>query len=274
METKCWVPNQSTDWTTNQPMNPMTQQLVYRLTCIPTDLPAAWWQTIPLTDILLDHPANWPSYTLTDSCTHLPTYLLTNSPSNTLTPYQLLTNQPTNWSTEWLTDWPTKQEIPYVCWTLKVYYHIHEGPPLVPFLGQMNSVQALLSYFVYIHFNLPFVCWSSKAPLALRCPYQNSGCISLFPLTCNMPCLSHPPWFYHFNNIWRSVTTMKLFTLQCCPSSCYFLCLISSCLPLSSVLEHFQPYVSSCNVGYQVSHTRPNNRQGYSSVCFNIFIFK
>jgi len=102
METKCWVPNQSTNWTTNQPTNPMTQQLVYRLTHIPTNLPAASWQIISLTDTLLDHPANWPSYTLTDSCTHQLTYLLTNSPSDPLTPCQLLTNQPTNWPTEWL----------------------------------------------------------------------------------------------------------------------------------------------------------------------------
>lgn len=172
-----------------------------------------------------------------------------------------------------MTDWPTKQEIPHVWWTLKVYYHVHEGPPLVPFLGQMNPVQALLSYFIYIHFNLPFICWSSKAPLALRFPYQNFGCISFFPHTCNMPCLYHPPWFYYFNNIWCSIRTMKLFAVQCCPSSCYFLCLVPSCLPLCSVLEHFQPYVSSCNVRYQVSHAHTKQQARLQFCIFECFCF-
>jgi hypothetical protein len=73
------------------------------------------------------------------------------------------------------------QEIHLILWNCKVHYRIHNRPPLVLVLSQINPVHAVPSYIFTIHFHIlrfppRSVAWS----LAFRFTDQTSACIWLY----------------------------------------------------------------------------------------------
>jgi hypothetical protein len=46
------------------------------------------------------------------------------------------------------------QQNPCLLWNLKVHYHVHKSPPLIPALCQKKPIQILTPYCFKIHFNI------------------------------------------------------------------------------------------------------------------------
>ena len=125
----------------------------------------------------------------------------------------------------------------------KVHYRVHNSPPPVPVMNQMNPVYLNTSDYFTINFNIITLSMtrSSKWSPSVRFPHQKSVRIYPLPHTCYMPHQAHFSWSDHANNIWWGVQFMKLLIMKFSPVSCYLRPLRPKYPPKHSILEHPQP---------------------------------
>jgi hypothetical protein len=114
-----------------------------------------------------------------------------------------LTNQPTNQPTNQLTPRSSletnirsaTQEVSLLFWNPTVHYCVNKNPPLLPILIQINPVHTFPPYFSKIHYNiiLPSAHILPSGLFLSGFPTKNFYAFTLFPRTCCMTRLSHPP---------------------------------------------------------------------------------
>jgi len=149
-----------------------------------------------------------------------------------------------------------------------------QRPHPVPILSLLGPGHILTSHFPKIPYNiiLPSTPGSYKWSLSLRFPHQNTVYASPLHHTCYMPRPSHCSLFYHPNNTWGGVQIIKLLVIQFSLLLCYLVPLRPKYSPLHTILKHLHPT-------FLPQYERPcftlilNNRQNYSSVHFNLYIF-
>jgi len=117
-------------------------------------------------------------------------------------------------------------------WNQKVHYRLHNSPPLVPILTQINPVYSLLSllsiYFNNIHASLTM---SPTRSFSFRF-------LHFFPQPFPTLRTSHHPLFHHFNNIRRRAQIMKLLVTHFSPVPRYLVPLRPKHPPQHPILEH------------------------------------
>ena len=112
------------------------------------------------------------------------------------------------------------QEIHLILWNQKVHYRIHNSPPPVPILSQLDPVHTPTSHFLKIHLKiiLPSTPGSHMWSIFLRYSHQNLY-VSTLPYTRYMPRPPHSSRYDHPNNIgWLHI--IKLLIMQFSPFLC------------------------------------------------------
>jgi hypothetical protein len=115
------------------------------------------------------------------------------------------------------------QGIPRILWNPKVRYRIHNRPPHVPVLSQINLVHAphhaSWESILILSSDLRLCLPSGLFPLGL--PHQNPICACPVLHTCHMTHPSYSFLFDHANNIWWAVQTTKPLVMYFSPLPCY-----------------------------------------------------
>ena len=99
--------------------------------------------------------------------------------------------QSPSWEANWFA---ASQEIPRISRNPKVHYRIHNSPPPVPILSQLDPALTPTSHFLKIHLHiiLPYTPGSSKWSLSLRFPHQNFVYTSILPPSIRVICPARP----------------------------------------------------------------------------------
>jgi hypothetical protein len=116
-------------------------------------------------------------------------------------PNQQLTN--TMWqSLSEVCNSSASKEIPRILWKQTVHYRVHNSPPSVPIISQINPVHAPILFLEdRLQYYPPIYRLSSKWSLAPTLPHQNPVYIYLYP--------KRATWLYHHNLL--DCITAKMF---------------------------------------------------------------
>jgi len=91
-------------------------------------------------------------------------------------------------------------------WSLSCTRYIQSTP------SHRTSLRSTLILSPHLCLQLPSDIFLSDFPTKILYAF-------LLSHVCYMPCPSHPPWFDHPNNTWRSAQVTKLLTMQSSPAS-------------------------------------------------------
>ena len=90
------------------------------------------------------------------------------------------------------------QKIPCILCNPNVHYLIHNSPPPVTILSQIDPLHTLKSHFLNIHLSIiPIHAWVFQVVLSLSFSHQNPLYTSAFPYTCYIPRPSYSSRFVH-----------------------------------------------------------------------------
>jgi hypothetical protein len=102
------------------------------------------------------------------------------------------------------------QQIANIFGNPKVHYRVHNSPPLVPALSQINPVH---THSILSKNHLIIIPTTPRLPSGLFPSGFSTEILYTFlflPSACYMSCKSHPAWFDHSNYIWRRVQFIQL----------------------------------------------------------------
>ena len=162
------------------------------------------------------------------------------------------------------------KQIPYILWNPKVHYHVHSWPPVL-ILSQINSIHKLLNKFCKINFNIihpstpshpsglfPYGFYTKTpytpllSPTRAACPFRP---ILIYLITQILFDEAYRSWSSSLWSLLHSPVTSSL---------------LGPNILLKTLFSNTLSLRSPLNVTDQDSQ---NNRQNYSSVYFNIYIF-
>jgi len=163
------------------------------------------------------------------------------------------------------------KEIPRILWNTKVHCRIHECPPPVPILSQLDSVHTPISLPEdSSKYHPPIYAWVSQVVSFLQISPPKPCTHLSSPHTRYMPHPSHSSPFHIPKNIWWAVQTIKLFIMQLPPLTCYLVPPRPKYSPQHQILKHPQrTFLPQCKRPNFI----PTQRTGKNKLLYTL-IFK